>query len=190
SSIIRTAIASYTYELRQETHILKHTYIPVYDPQSEIHRKISEISRKAHQIAARIYERGDTTPNDLSRELENIENELDKAVAEMYGISLEELYEIKRLYNILAGEEIVEMLEERSEAPKEPLANFTKTILTPLAEDTIFLTVLNPLSETLQLIIILPDQQTIRKQIEPGEHFIEIPVKPLPEGSYTLEYQL
>ncbi|MEM2652350.1 MAG: N-6 DNA methylase [Candidatus Caldarchaeum sp.] len=188
STPIKTAIASYTYELRQETHILKHIYIPEFQKESAIHQKIVEHSKKAHELAKPIH--GESQQYTKSDDLKGVEDELDRAVAELYGISEDELAEIRKLYNILAGEEVIEEAEEEPEQPKEPAITFTKTTLTPNTEDTITLTVINPHIEKLQLTLQLPNQQQITQEIEQGEHFIEIPLKPLPQGIYNIEYQL
>ncbi|MEM4959854.1 MAG: N-6 DNA methylase, partial [Nanopusillaceae archaeon] len=56
SSTARTIIASYTYELGQYVHILEYINIPKYNPDNLIHKQISQLSRKAHEIAKCIYE--------------------------------------------------------------------------------------------------------------------------------------
>ncbi|MEM4574485.1 MAG: hypothetical protein QXF45_08120 [Candidatus Caldarchaeum sp.] len=188
STPIKTAIASYTYELRQETHILEHIYIPEFQKESAIHQKIVAYSRKARELAKPIH--GESQQYTKSDDIKGIEDKLDRAVAELYGISEDEVAEIRKLYNILAGEEVIEDVEEEPEQPKEPTITFTKTTLTPNTEDTITLTIINPDTEKLQLTLQLPNQQQITKEIEQGEHFIEIPLKPLPQGSYNIEYQL
>jgi type II restriction/modification system DNA methylase subunit YeeA len=55
STITRTIIASYTYELRQETHIADVIKIPKFDPKNETHRKIAQLSKRAHELAKCIY---------------------------------------------------------------------------------------------------------------------------------------
>ena len=103
SSIARAVIAAYTYELRQETHIVDIIKIPKYDPdKKELHRKISELSKKAHEIAKEIYKNG---RKDLEDELKKIEYEIDIAVAESLGLSEKELNEFKRLLAILSNNE-------------------------------------------------------------------------------------
>ncbi|MEM4463907.1 MAG: hypothetical protein QXR98_06740, partial [Fervidicoccaceae archaeon] len=112
SSITRAIIASYTYELRQETHILEHVNISKYNPNNSIHKQISQLSMRAHELAKCIY--AEVKP-DYCRELRNpeeelakIEEKIDKLVAELYGISEDALQEIKRLLAILKAEEVSE----------------------------------------------------------------------------------
>ena len=100
SSITRTLIASYTYELRQETHILRNIHVPKYRS-IEIQRRIAELSKKSHDLAREIYGKG---KRDLESVLMKVEEELDRAVAELYGITEDELREIIKVYNILKGE--------------------------------------------------------------------------------------
>ncbi|MEM4571265.1 MAG: hypothetical protein QXY16_01015 [Nanopusillaceae archaeon] len=114
SSTARTIIASYTYELGQYVHILEYINIPKYNPDNPIHKQISQLSRKAHEIAKCIYE--EVKPNyckelkNLKEELAKIEEEIDKLVAELYGMSEDALQDIKRLLVILKAEEIPEKL--------------------------------------------------------------------------------
>ncbi|MCR6692618.1 MAG: hypothetical protein MRT15_09515 [archaeon YNP-LCB-003-016] len=110
SSIALLAIASYTYELRQETHITQYIRIPKFDPKNPLHQKLSRFSRKAHEIAKKVYEED---REDLKENLSKTEEEIDKIVAQLYGITDEELEEIRKCLTILKEGEISE--EEESE---------------------------------------------------------------------------
>ncbi|MEM2236851.1 MAG: N-6 DNA methylase [Candidatus Caldarchaeum sp.] len=180
AGIINSTILAY-YGAYITVRDIENILIPQFNPHNEIHKKISMLARKLHELVKN--SQGETSFSEL-------EDELDITVAEMYGISEDELAEIRKLYNILAGEEVMEDVEEELEKPEEPTITFTKTTLTPNTEDIITLTVINPHTEKLQLTLHLPNQQQIIKEIEQGEHFIEIPLKPLPQGIYNIEYQL
>ena len=112
SSILLLAIASYTYELRQETHITQYIKIPKFNPKNPLHKKLSQLSQKAHEIAKKIYEEN---REDLKEDLKKIEEEIDKTVAELYGITDEELKEIRKCLMILKEGEIPEEEEESEE---------------------------------------------------------------------------
>jgi hypothetical protein len=106
SIIARSIIASYTYELRQETHIIDNIKIPQFDPNNNLHKKIAELSKKAHELAKCIY--SNNKPDDCKNinakeELKKVEDEIDLAVAELYGITEEELEGFKELMEILSG---------------------------------------------------------------------------------------
>jgi hypothetical protein len=106
SIIARTIIASYTYQLRQETHIIDIIKIPKFDPNNNLHRKIAELSKRAHELAKCIY--SNNKPDDCKNinakeELKRVEDEIDLAVAELYGITKEELEGFKELMDILSG---------------------------------------------------------------------------------------
>ena len=129
SSTVLLAIASYTYELRQETHITQYIKIPKYNSNNQLHRELSELSKKAHGIAREIYEE---EREDLRDDLASVEEEIDRKVAELYGITEEELKEIKKCLRILKegeieeeeGEEeegVVLLKEEKIEIELEPL---------------------------------------------------------------------
>jgi type II restriction/modification system DNA methylase subunit YeeA len=109
SVIARSIIASYTYELRQETHIIDVIRIPKFDPSNNLHRRIAELSRRAHELARCIY--ASSKPSycagvNAEDELRKVEDELDSAVARLYGLSEDELREFRRLMAILSGEEV------------------------------------------------------------------------------------
>ena len=106
STISRSIIASYTYELRQETHIIDNIKIPKFDPNKDLHKKIADLSKRAHELAKCIY--SNNKPNycksiNAKDELKEVEDEIDLAVAELYGITKEELKGFKELMKILSG---------------------------------------------------------------------------------------
>ena len=57
-----------------------------------IHLKLAELSKKAHELAKRYYEQNDLQSRE---ELKEVEGEIDKAVAGLYGITDKELEEVK-----------------------------------------------------------------------------------------------
>jgi len=106
SIIARSIIASYTYELRQETHIIDNIKIPKFDPNNNLHKKIADLSKKAHELAKCIYSNNkpDYCKNiNAKEELKKVEDEIDLAVAELYRISKEELEGFRELMDILSG---------------------------------------------------------------------------------------
>ncbi len=105
SSIVRAVVAAYTYELRQETHIVDIIRIPKYDPKNELHRKISELAKNAQALAREFYNKN---AKGLEDELKRIEDELDVAVAELLGLSDTDISEFRKLLAILSGEELIE----------------------------------------------------------------------------------
>ncbi|MEM2292063.1 MAG: N-6 DNA methylase [Nitrososphaerota archaeon] len=56
SSVSLLTIASYTYELRQETHITQYIRIPKFNKNEEKHIRISTLSEKAHILEKQIHE--------------------------------------------------------------------------------------------------------------------------------------
>jgi len=109
SSIILLVIATYSTEYSQETHITKYVKIPKFDSNNSLHQKLSQLSQKAHEIAKKIYEEN---REDLKEDLKKIEEEIDKNVAKLYGITDEELKEIRKCLMILKEGEIPEEEEE------------------------------------------------------------------------------
>ena len=106
SIIIRLIIASYTYELGQYTHIIDIFNIPKFNPNNNLYKKIADLSKRAHELAKCIYSnnKSDDCKNiDAKEELKKVEDEIDLAVAELYGINKEGLEGFKELMDILSG---------------------------------------------------------------------------------------
>jgi len=73
-----------------------------YDDSNLFHKKLAELSKKAHQLAQLNQE----------DELRKVEEEIDNIVAKLYGLTNEELMEIKNCLAILEGKEVEEESEE------------------------------------------------------------------------------
>ena len=110
SSITSLFVGSYVIETGISTHITANIRIPKFVPTNLLHQRLSQLSQKAHEIAKKIYEEN---REDLKEDLNKIEEEIDKTVAQLYGITDEELEEIRKCLTILKEGEISE--EEESE---------------------------------------------------------------------------
>jgi len=114
SSIVSLTISAYTIETTIDPRVVEHIRVPKFDPDNPIHQKLSELSKKAHEITKDIYEK---KRDELKLELQKIEEKIDKLVAQLYGITDEELKEIKKCLKILKEGKIEE--EEEAEVPKD-----------------------------------------------------------------------
>jgi hypothetical protein len=104
SSPVRFCVRSYSSAGRGfgAPSIVKHFGIPKYVKGNESHQEISELSKKAHGLAKRYYEQKDL---EAREELKEVEEEVDKAVAGLYGITDEELEEVKNALGVVKGED-------------------------------------------------------------------------------------
>jgi type II restriction/modification system DNA methylase subunit YeeA len=188
SLLSRTIIASYSYELRQETHIADFIKIPKFDPQDKTHNKIAELSKRAHELASIKHSKPPAAEryNHIEKELEKVEREIDLAVAELFGLSLEDLREFEKLMAILSGEEPPEEPEE-AEAVGEPIITISNTLLQPNTRNQLEIDVTNPQGTMLEINYELPWETGTFKIVE-GKHIIQTP--PLKPGKYQgrLEY--
>ncbi|MBC7221376.1 SAM-dependent DNA methyltransferase [Candidatus Bipolaricaulota bacterium] len=75
--------------------VVERIRIPRYDPSNPVHRRLAELSQEAHEAARR----GD------ERALRQIETEIDRHAAQLWGLSDEELAEIQRSLRELGREE-------------------------------------------------------------------------------------
>jgi len=183
STIARAIIASYTYELRQETHILNTIKFPKYDAQNEAHRKIAELSRRAHELAKCIY--AEDKPDycrsiNAEKELKSVEGELDLAVAQLFGLTEDDLKEFEKLMAILSGEELP--AEEGVELPEEPKFSVLNTLLPPDTRWYVEVDVVNPSGEEVEFYYEFPWGKGSFRIVE-GKHRVEVP--PLKPGKYS-----
>ena len=72
-------------------------FVPDFNQKDEIHKKLFELSRNAHELAKKYYEQNNL---EAKEELAILEEEIDKTVAKLYGISDEELEEIRKTLKI------------------------------------------------------------------------------------------
>nr|WP_240922552.1 N-6 DNA methylase [Thermococcus sp. 9N3] len=129
STITQLIVASYTIETQISTHVLNNVKVPTFDPSTPTHIELAELSKKAHEVAREKYKLLDELKvlkaslkgkrgkereaikakieelnekiAETEEKLRKIEAEIDRKVAELYGITKEELKEIERLYEVL-----------------------------------------------------------------------------------------
>jgi hypothetical protein len=102
SSVAQLIVMGYTIETAISTHVLKNVYVPKFNPKNKTHLKLAELSKKAHELAKRYYEQNDLGAQE---ELKEVEEEIDQIVAGLYGITAEELEEVKKTLRVLKGKE-------------------------------------------------------------------------------------
>jgi type II restriction/modification system DNA methylase subunit YeeA len=182
SLIVRSVVTAYVSQLETGTHILDYIKIPKCDLNNGLHRKIAELSRRAHELAKCIYaERKPSycTGINAKEELRSVERELDLAVAHLFGLSEEDLREFERLMAILSGGELP--VEEEVEVPEEPLVTVNNTLIRPNVESYVEVDVVNPSREEITFCYELPGHKGSFKLVE-GRY--RLPVPPLKPGSY------
>jgi type II restriction/modification system DNA methylase subunit YeeA len=183
STFVRTIVASYVIETGISTHILDTIKPPKYDPNNDLHKKIAELSKKAHELAKCIYAK--KKPEyclgiDAQKELRQIEKELDLAVAQLFGLTEKDLDEFVKLMAILSGEEI--SYEEEIKLPEEPKVSVLNTLLPPDTSSYIEIDVVNPSGEEIEVIYEFPWGKNSFVIVE-GKHKIDTP--PLQPGKYS-----
>lgn len=86
SSPSSLAVAAYAIQIQMDTHILEHVGVPQYSKNNAVHLRLAELSQAAHKAA----------DGDNIAELTKIEQEIDRVAAKLWGLSDEELAEIRR----------------------------------------------------------------------------------------------
>jgi type II restriction/modification system DNA methylase subunit YeeA len=182
SAIVRAIIASYTVEIHQETHIIDVIKIPKFDQNNGIHRKIVELSKRAHELARCIH--AEIKPSycmgiNAEEDLRRVERDLDLAVAQLFGLSEEDLREFERVLAILSGEELP--AEEEVEVPEEPKVSVLNTLLPPDTRSYVEVDVVNPSGEEVEFYYEFPWGRGSFRIVE-GRYRVEVP--PLKPGKY------
>jgi len=85
SSPTRFVVQSYGVTIQMDTHVLENVRIPRYDPTNPIHRQLAALSQQAHEA---------TTAGDTAR-VREIEAEIDRLAAQLWGLTEAELREIQ-----------------------------------------------------------------------------------------------
>jgi len=78
--------ASYALSTSTSTHVLENILVPSYRAGNPLHKRLADLSHQAHKAAAR----------GLAAKLEEIEREIDKAAAKLWGLTSKELDVISR----------------------------------------------------------------------------------------------
>jgi methylase of polypeptide subunit release factors len=167
---------SYIVETQISTHITQYVKIPVYEPKNHLHRKLSELSMKAHRLKLEGKE----------GELSKVEKEIDTIVAYLYGLSDEELEEITSSLAVLEGKGNEEEVEEEA---REIKVEFLNAVVRPDVIGSFEVSVLNPLKEKIMIELQLPDRLV---RIETDEEEGRIPVRTprLEAGEYKILYKI
>jgi hypothetical protein len=84
SSPVRLAVASYGIEIQINTHVLSNIAVPKFN-HSEVCLKLSDISKKAHKVSL-----------SENKGLEEINENIDFYVSQLWGLTEAELKEIKK----------------------------------------------------------------------------------------------
>jgi len=92
SSPAELTIWAYAISIQQNTHITRNVRIPQFNESNPNHGQLAQLAKRAHELAPAAYA-GD---EGAQRELQQVETEIDEAAAELWGLSAEELREIKR----------------------------------------------------------------------------------------------
>ena len=184
SSPVLFTIASYTYELRMETHITQYIKIPKFNPKEKLHAKISELSKQAHELAKKYYEQNDLLAYD---ELKKIEDEIDEQVSHLYRITDIQLKEIKKTLAILKGEEVEE--ETIEEEPLEVKVDFLSAVLSPNVAGSFEIAIMNPQKDRVKIELQLPDRKA-ELEIDKEQENIKVKVPPLPIGEHKIPYKI
>jgi hypothetical protein len=82
-------------------HLLQQVAIPRFAPNKPFHVQLAALSRRAHELAAQIHKSPVAERGPLEAELAQVENEIDCAAAQLWGLTDAELDEIRNALELL-----------------------------------------------------------------------------------------
>jgi SAM-dependent methyltransferase len=183
SSLTQFIVTGYAV-IHVSTHVLRYLGLKKFNSKDKLHIKLSELSKKAHELAKKYYEQNDPVAQE---ELKKVEEEVDKVVAKLYDLTDEELKEIKKCLAILKGEEVEEEVFE--EEPKRIKVDFLNTVVSPKTIGSFEVSILNPFKEKVKIELNLPEQAVTVETCK-EEDRIKIKVPPLEAGEYKIPYKV
>ncbi|MCA9873382.1 MAG: N-6 DNA methylase [Anaerolineales bacterium] len=99
SSIARYIVASFVIGTQHSTHIFEHLQIPQWNAKNGTHVKLANLSASAHDLAKKIY----MGNGEAKKGLKQIEVQVDEAAAELWGLNIEELFDVQTSLKELKG---------------------------------------------------------------------------------------
>jgi hypothetical protein len=102
SSLFRLAVTSYSVHGTGgfgSPHVLQNVRVPRYDPANSVHQRLAALSQRAHELAPAAYG-GDAG---AQAALRDVEEQVDRAAAELWGLTEEELREVKESLALIVG---------------------------------------------------------------------------------------
>lgn len=81
------------------TNLLDYVAIPKFQVQNSLHGRLAGLSQRAHELAARVA--ASPSDEDAKRQLAKVEDEVDRAAAELWGLTDAELNEIRKALELL-----------------------------------------------------------------------------------------
>jgi len=154
-----------------------------YNSSDTLHKKLAELSKKAHQLAQQNQE----------DKIKKVEEEIDKTVAQLYGLTDEELREIKRCLAILEGEEVEGEEEEVIDLPpRMPDISLKDNVVSEGRPFSVDFIVSNPLEKPLTNVSVklkLFDGRSVEKCFETVKNEISFPLgfDGLKAGEYKIK---
>jgi len=176
SSVARLLVNSYLH-LHPSPHVMEHVKVPRFDPSNEVHLRLAELSKECHKLVSECKE----------GKLTKVEDEIDKIVAQLYGLTDEELEEVKKSLAILEGREVEE--EEVEEEPEEVKVDFLDAVVRPNVVGSFEVAVSNPLKEKVTIELQLPERP-VKLETDKEEDKIRVKVPPLETGEYKVPYKI
>ena len=182
NSTISRVVTSYVH-LHPDPHVLEYLYIPKYVKTDDVHLKLVELSRIAHENAGKNEEK-----------VAAVEGEIDNLVAQLYDISEDEFKEIKTGLAIIEGsKEFEEDIEEVAELPPSmpdiTLRNNVVREGKPFTVDVVISNTLNKPLTNVSVKLKLFDSRCIEENFESieGETSFPLSFNELKPGEYRVK---
>jgi hypothetical protein len=83
-------------------HLLQQIAIPNFEPTDPIHVQLAGLSQRAHKLTTKIHRLPVADRESLQRELAQVEDQIDRVAAQLWGLTDEDLTEIRNALKLLS----------------------------------------------------------------------------------------
>lgn len=100
ASLVRLVVKGYGMATSTSVHVLEYIGVPKFEPSKSQHRKIANLSRRAHEITSELL--AATEQDDLKQRLASVETELDSEVGCLWSVSEPELMGVRKALAVIS----------------------------------------------------------------------------------------
>jgi len=185
SRIVALVMSAYAIETGMDPRVIEHVELARFESDNAIHQKLSQSSKEAHETVKQIYDEG---KSGLQSKLKATEDEIDQLTSQLYGITDDELREIRKCSMIL-HEGDVEADDEIKSEIEELKVDFLKAVVSPKTYGNLEVSIINPKREEITVELKLPDGMVELKSHKEAE-MVKVKVPPLQWGEHKVPYKI
>ncbi|MGB9828327.1 MAG: Eco57I restriction-modification methylase domain-containing protein, partial [Thermosphaera sp.] len=109
AGVLNSTLTQFALQYAVVSSVEEYISVPNFNPDDPVHRNVAKLSRRAHELARCLYSQVKpgycSSIHNPKDELARVEDELDRAVAQLYGIPEDAIEGFRKLLNTFAGKE-------------------------------------------------------------------------------------